>query len=72
MGDMDSSPIAQYIHSKFLNLRNNWSNMYYLNDVFTTFLGLKSDSCVVVNGGTESHQKDINLCSEEERKSYRF
>ena len=49
--------------------------MYYLYNVFATFLGITSDSCVAVNGGTEickTHQKDLYLCSEDERKSYRF
>jgi len=27
--------------------------MDYFNDVFTTFLGLNSGSCVAVNGGTK-------------------
>jgi len=30
--------------------------MDYINDVFTTFLGLESVSCLAVKGGTESSQ----------------
>jgi len=31
----------------FINLRlNHWSDMDYFNDVFSTFLGLKSSSCI--------------------------
>ncbi len=31
---------------------NHWCHMDYLNDVFTTFLGLKSVSCIAVYAGT--------------------
>jgi len=35
---------------------NHWRHMDYFNDVFTTFLGLYSGSCVAVNGETKSSQ----------------
>ncbi len=47
--------------------------MDYFNDVLTTFLGLEYFSCVAVYGGLESFwilSNYLNLCSEDERRSY--
>jgi len=52
---------------------NHCSYMNYINNVFTTFLGLEICNDVAVNEGTESfHQKYLNLCSEDEQRSYGF
>ncbi len=45
--------------------------MDYFNDVFATFLGLESGSCVAVYAGSESLiwvPKCLNLGSEDEKK----
>jgi len=53
---------ARFVNYGFIKSRlNHWNYMEYFNDVFTTFLGLVSGSCVSVNGGIESsrfHLKD--------------
>ncbi len=49
--------------------------MDYFNNVLTTFLGLKCGSCVAVYAGSERvgfYEKYLNLCSEDERRSYGF
>ncbi len=49
--------------------------MDYFNDVLTTFLGLERVSCVAVYAGSESSRvssKYLNLCSEDEQRSYGF
>jgi len=52
---------------------NHCSYMNYINNVFTTFLGLDICNDVAVNEGTESfHQKYLNLCFEDEQRSYGF
>ncbi len=60
----------------FITLRlYHWCHMDYFNDVLTTFLGLQRVSFLAVYGGSESSrflQKYLNLCSEDEWKSYRF
>ncbi len=64
-----------YSHS-FIKLRLNYlCHMDYFNDVFTTFLGPECFSCIAVYARSESlrfHQKYLNLCSEDERRSYGF
>ncbi len=58
--------VAQKYSHRLIKLRlNHWSYMDYFNDVFPTFLGLESVSCVAVYGGG-NHQKYLNLCSEDE------
>ncbi len=49
--------------------------MDYFNNVLTTFLGLEHGSCVAVYAGSESSRissKYLNLCSEDEQRSYGF
>ncbi len=63
-------------YSSFIKLWLNHScHMDYFNDVLNIFLGLEHVSCVVVYGGSECSRissKNLNLCSEDERRSYRF
>ncbi len=51
----------------FIKLRlNHWYHMDYLNDVFTTFLGLEYGSCFAVYAGSESSQISSEImCSED-------
>ncbi len=60
----------------FIKLRlNHWCHMDYCNDVLDAFLGLERAGCVAVYRGQRTlrfHQKYLNLCSEEERRSDRF
>ncbi len=59
----------------FIKLQlNPWCHMDYLNDVLATFLSLKCVSSVAVYGSESSriHQKYLNLCSEDEQRSYKF
>ncbi len=55
---------------------NHWCHMDYFNDVLTMFLGLEHVSYVAVYAGSQKalrfHKKYFNLCSEDERRSYRF
>ncbi len=48
--------------------------MDYFNNVLTSFLGLKRGSCIAVGSEVSriSSEKNLNLCSEDEQKSYGF
>ncbi len=49
--------------------------MDYFTDVLATFLCVDRGNTIAVYGGSESSQiplKYINLCSEDERRFYRF
>ncbi len=49
--------------------------MDYFNNVLTNFLGLERVSCVAVMQGQKAlrfNKNYLNLCSEDERRSYRF
>ncbi len=57
------------VHS-FITLRlNHWYHMDCFNDVLPNFLGLECGSDVAVFGGSEKY---LNLCSDDERRSYGF
>ncbi len=60
----------------FVKLRlNPWCHMDYFTDLFTTFLNLDRVWTLAVYAGSESSQvpsKYLNLCSEDERRSYGF
>ncbi len=55
---------------------NHWCHMDYFNDVLTIFLGLERGSCIAVYAESYKalgfHQKYLDLCSKDERRSYRF
>ncbi len=56
-------------------LLSHWWQMDNCNNVLTTFLGLECGSCIAVYAGQKAigfHQKYLNLCSKDERKSYGF
>ncbi len=54
----------------FITLQlNHWCHMDYFNDVLTTFLGLEPMQGQKALG---FQQKYLNLCFEDERRSYRF
>ncbi len=56
----------------FIKLQlNHWCHMDYFN-VLTTFLALEHISCVVGLKALWFHQKYLNLCSEDEWRSYGF
>ncbi len=58
----------------FVKLRSNpWCHMDYFNDVLATFLDLGTFQ-LYMQGQTalRFHEKYLNLCSEDERRSYRF
>ncbi len=59
---------------RFIQLQlKHWCHMDYFNDGLTTFLGLEHFSCVAVYGGPESLGfNHLNLCSEDEWRSYGF
>ncbi len=60
--------------SSLIKLRlNHWCHMDYFNDVLTTFLGLEHVNYFTVYTGSKAlgfHQKYLNLCSEDEWRSY--
>ncbi len=61
----------------FIKLRlNHWCHMNYFNDDLTNFLGLECSSYIAVYAESESSwisfKKDLNFCSEDERRSYGF
>ncbi len=64
----------KYSHS-FITLRlNHWCHDYF-NNVLTTSLGLNVVVALLLVQGQKAlgfHQKYLNLCSEYERRSYRF
>ncbi len=68
-----------FSHKKYscslITLRlNNWCHIDYFNDVLTTFLGFEHFSCFAVcdQKALRFYQKYLNLCSEDERRPYRF
>ncbi len=57
----------------FVKLRlNNWCLMDYFTDVLTTFLGLGTFQLHCCLWRVGLHQKYLNLCSEDEQRSYEF
>ncbi len=66
----------KYSHSFITSLLNHWCHMNYFNNVITTFLGpwtchmLLFCLCRVRKLGF--YQKYLNLCSEDEQRSYGF
>ncbi len=66
----------KYYHS-FVKLRlNHWCHMDYFNDVLTMLLDCDHDRILAVNRRirelSEFIKKYLNLCSEDEWRSYRF
>ncbi len=72
--------IVFFAHKKysrsFIKLRlNPWCHMDCFTDVLATFLCIDCGSILAVYGGSDSSQipsKYLNLCSEDERRSYGF
>ncbi len=66
-----------FVHKKFslgfIKLRlNRWCHIDYFNNVLTTFLALKVLVVLLSTEGQKAlgfHQKYLNLCSEDERRS---
>ncbi len=60
----------------FIQLRlNPWCHMDYFTDVLSMFLDLDHVRTLAILEGLRAvrfHQKYLNLCSEDERRSYRF
>ncbi len=46
--------------------------VHFISVVQPTFLGLEHGSCVAVYGRSESSRTSLNLCSEDELRSYGF
>ncbi len=68
---------TQSILVSFVKLRlNHWCHMDYFNDVLTMFLDLDRVRILAVYGRVKEllgiHHQYLNLCSEDERRSYRF
>ncbi len=54
---------------------NPWCQMDYFTDLLATFLCVDRGNIVAIYGGSESSQiplKNLNLCSEDEQRSYGF
>ncbi len=60
----------------FVKLRlNPWCHMDYFTDLLATFLDVDGDNYIAVYGRDRAlrmHQKYLNLCSQDERRSYGF
>ncbi len=65
----------KYSHSFITSRLNHWCHMDYFNDVLTTFLNLECGCCITsyaCQNALGFYQKYLNLCSEDEQRSYGF